>query len=155
MERVETEWGRARADNRPEAPINSSKPELPPTSSAKVQSRTYDLEDRTFEFARDVRAFVKNLPRTLANIEDARQLINASGSVGSNYIEANEALSKKDFVMRVKICRKEAKESHYWLRLIHTTGKPELETRRESLIQEAVELTSIFGAIFRKPENSK
>src|ERR1017187_2799703 len=115
-------------------------------------SKQYDLEERTYEFARAVRGLVKQLPRTLANIEDARQLVNASGSVGANYIEANEALSKKDFVMRIKISRKEAKESNYWLRLIFSNGKADLNTRRESLMQEATELTSIFGAILRKAE---
>jgi four helix bundle protein len=115
-------------------------------------SKHYDLEERTYEFARAVRGLVKQLPRTLANIEDARQLVNASGSVGTNYIEANEALSKKDFVMRIKISRKEAKESRYWLRLIFSNGKADLNTRRESLMQEASELTSIFGAILRKAE---
>jgi four helix bundle protein len=115
-------------------------------------SKHYDLEERTYEFARDVRGLVKQLPRTLANIEDAKQLVNASGSVGANYIEANEALSKKDFLMRIKISRKEAKESRYWLRLIYSDGKADLNTRRESLMQEATELTSIFGAILRKAE---
>ena len=115
-------------------------------------SKHYDLEERTYEFARDVRCLVKQLPRTLANIEDAKQLINASGSVGANYIEANEALSKKDFRMRIKISRKEAKESRLWLRLIYSNGKADLNTRRESLMQEATELTSIFGAILRKSE---
>ena len=81
-------------------------------------AKTYDLEDRTLTFAKKVRAFVRKLSKTIANIEDGKQLIKASGSIGSNYIEANEALSKKDFVMRIKICRKEAKESRYWLRLI-------------------------------------
>ena len=80
----------------------------------KIQnSKQYDLEDRTLAFAKKVRAFVKKLPKTIANIEDGKQLIKASGSIGANYIEANEALSKKDFVMRIKICRKEAKESRY------------------------------------------
>ena len=65
--------------------------------------KRYDLEDRTFAFAQSVRAFIKTLSRTLANVEDARQLTRASGSVGANYIEANESLSKKDFVMRIKI----------------------------------------------------
>ncbi len=114
--------------------------------------KKYDLEERTFEFARDVRTFVKRLPRTLANIEDARQLINSSGSVGANYIEANEALSKRDFAMRIKICRKEAKESRFWLRLIYTAEKPHLESARQALLQEAAELTNIFGAIYRKSE---
>ena len=76
-----------------------------------------DLEDRTFQFADAVRHFVKQLPKTLANIEDVRQLVRASGSVAANWIEADEALRKKDFLMRVKICGKEAKESRLFLRL--------------------------------------
>lgn len=75
----------------------------------------YDLEDRTFDFAKLVREFVKLLPKTLANLEDIQQVVRSSGSVGANYIEANESLSKKDFLMRIEICRKEAKESRYWL----------------------------------------
>ncbi len=114
--------------------------------------KRYDLEDRTFQFAQDVRSFVKQLPRTIANIEDIRQLVRASGSVGANYIEANESLSKKDFVMRVKISRKEAKESRYWLRLLDTAGDGALEKQRASLVQEATELMNIFGAILRKCE---
>jgi len=74
-------------------------------------SKPYDLEDRTFEFANRVRAFVKKLPKSIANIKDGKQLIRASGSVGANYMEANESLSKKNFIMRIKISRKEAKES--------------------------------------------
>ena len=69
----------------------------------------YDLEGRTFDFAKRVRAFVKQVPMTLANMEDIKQVVRSSGSVGANYIEANESLSKKDFLMRVKICRKEAR----------------------------------------------
>jgi four helix bundle protein len=72
-------------------------------------SKRYDLEDRTEEFARRVRALVKRLPRTDANYVDIRQRVRASGSVAANYIEANEALSKKDFLMRIKICRKRRK----------------------------------------------
>jgi four helix bundle protein len=56
-----------------------------------------DLEDRTFQFADGVRRFIKQLPRTLANTEDVRQLVRASGSIAANWIEADEALSKKDF----------------------------------------------------------
>lgn len=70
----------------------------------------YGLEERTFQFAKSVRLFVKTLPKTIANVEDGKQSIKASGSVGANYREANEALSKKDFVLRIKICRKEANE---------------------------------------------
>jgi four helix bundle protein len=114
-------------------------------------SRRYDLEERTYEFARRVRAFIKLLNKTLANIEDAKQVIRSSGSVASNYIEANEALSKKDFVMRSKICRKEAKESRLFLRLIDTIGNHPAGIE-QALIQEAQELTNIFGAIVRRSE---
>ena len=86
-------------------------------------TKRYDLEDRTLDFAKRVRVFVAKLKNTPANIEDTKQLIRSSGSIGANYIEANEALSKKDFVMRVKICRKEAKESRYWLKLVNTDGE--------------------------------
>lgn len=112
----------------------------------------YDLEERTFDFAKRVRAFVKKLPKTIANLEDSRQLINASGSVGANYIEANEALSKKDFFLRIKICRKESKESKYWLRLVDTNSISELEKECKDLIKEATELMNIFGSIIRKSE---
>ena len=112
--------------------------------------RVYDLEDRTFEFARGCRAFVKRLPKMLANTEDGRQLIRASGSVGANYIEANESLSKKDFAMRIKICRKESKECRYWLRLVDLSNAEELETDRSAFVQESTELMKIFGAILQK-----
>lgn len=115
-------------------------------------SKQYDLERRTLEFAKKVRSFVKQLPKTLANIEDGRQLVKSSGSVGANYIEANEALSKKDFVMRIKICRKEAKESRYWLEIIDTNDSTELEKIRTDLAREATELMNIFGAILQKTQ---
>ena len=115
-------------------------------------SKQYDLEDRTLEFARKVREFVPMLNRTPANIEDGKQLVRSSGSVGANYIEANEALSKKDFLMRIKICRKEAKESRYWLRLVDTQGDAQCEQLRKALVQEATELTHIFGAIVTKSQ---
>ena len=113
-------------------------------------SKQYDLEDRTFEFARRVRAFVKKLPRSISNLEDGKQVVKSSGSVGANYIEANEALSKKDFKMRIKICRKEAKESRFWLRLVDTENDEELEKERQYLVNESTELMNIFGAILRK-----
>ncbi|NIO86643.1 MAG: four helix bundle protein [Candidatus Aminicenantes bacterium] len=113
-------------------------------------SQQYDLEERTFEFAKSVREFVKKLPRTIANIEDGKQLIRSSGSVGANYIEANEALSKKDFIMRIKISRKEAKESRYWLRLLDVP--PDLENERQYLIKESIELKNILSTILQKSE---
>lgn len=117
---------------------------------AKGTSKQYDLEDRTFESAKASRMFVKKLPRTIANIEDAKQFIRASGSIGANYIEANESIEKEDFVMKVKTCRREAKESGYWLRLLDCDG--ELDSARAKLLAEARELMRIFGAIVRKSE---
>ena len=113
---------------------------------------TYDLEERTYEFARDVRSFVKNLPRPVCNSEDVKQLVRSSGSVGANYVEANEKLSKKDFRLRLKIARKESKESRYWLRLVDTQGANELEASRVKLIQGSTELLKILSAILNKTE---
>jgi four helix bundle protein len=109
-----------------------------------------DLEDRTFKFAQSVRTFVKQLPRTLSNTEDVRQLVRASGSVAANWIEADEALSKKDFLMRVKICRKESKESRLFLRLVDAGLSKDNVAARETLAAEARELTLIFSSIISK-----
>ncbi len=113
----------------------------------------YDLEERTFSRrvgTKSVRLFVKTLPNSIANIEDGKQLVKASGSVGANYREANESLSKKDFLMRIKISRKEAKESAYWLRLIHETNNLRNANDAQTLIQEANELKKIFSSILKK-----
>jgi four helix bundle protein len=84
--------------------------------------KQYDLEERTLGFAKEVIKLVNTLPKSLANIEIMKQLVRSSGFVGATYVEANEALGKKDFAMRVRICRKEAKESAYWLKLIEVDG---------------------------------
>jgi len=114
--------------------------------------RRYDLEGRTHRFAKRVRAFVKLLPRTLGNTEDARQSLRSSGSVGANYIEANEAVGKKDFRHRVKISRKEAKEARYWLELVDVGDSAELEKERLSLTNEATQPLKILNAIAIKVE---
>ncbi len=113
-------------------------------------SKIYDLEERTYQFAKRVAPFCKKLPRTIINIEYGKQVIRSSGSTGANYIEANEALSKKDFIMRIKICRKEAKESAYWLRLIVENNEKKFEEEEKGLLQEAVELKKIFSTIIEK-----
>jgi four helix bundle protein len=110
--------------------------------------KIYDLEDRIFEFAKAVRDFVKSISKIISNIEYGKQLIRSSASVGANYIEANESLGKKDFLMRIRISRKEAKESRYWLRLI--TINKILKENRNRLVQESTELINIFGSIITK-----
>jgi four helix bundle protein len=115
-----------------------------------MDEKPYDLEDRTLQYAMRVRKLVKQMPRTIGNFEDGKQLVRSSGSVGSNYIEANEPLGDKDFLIHMKIARKEAKESRYWLRLIDLESRPQLETERAALIQESLELLHIFNAIIRR-----
>ena len=108
----------------------------------------YDLEERTLAFAKNVNAFIKDLRKTAGNTEYIRQLIRSSGSVGANYIEANESLGKKDFLFHIKICRKEAKETQYWLQLLDC--EREECGRRNDLKGEAQQLMKIFGAILEK-----
>lgn len=115
-------------------------------------SKQYDLEERTLKFAKAVRIFVKTLPKNIGNIEDTKQLVRSSGSIGSNYIEANESLSKKDFVMRIKIARKEAKETLFWLKLLDLNNDKNLETENLNLIEECREVMLILGSILRKSE---
>ena len=114
-------------------------------------SKQYDLEDRTLRFARQVREFVRMLNKDVSNTEDAKQLIRSSGSVGANYIEANDSLGKKDFLMHIRISRKEAKESRYWLQLVCVSSQKQ-EDLRAGLIQESKELMNIFGAILRNSQ---
>ena len=118
-------------------------------SENKIE-KSYDLEERTFQFAKKVRLFVKDLPKTIGNLNDGKQLIRSSGSIGANYREANESLSKKDFLMRLKIGRKEAKESVYWLRLIHETNLLKNVDDANQLMQEAIELKKILSSIIEK-----
>ena len=116
--------------------------------------KKYDQEERAMEFAKKVRFFVRKLPVNTGNEEDAKQLIRSSGSIGANYIEANESLGKKDCVMHMKISRKEAKESLFWLNLLDCGDNADLEKEQALLLQESKELMSIFGAIIRKMDPS-
>ncbi len=125
------------------------------TRSIAESTNYYDLEERTLKFAKRVRGFIKKLPKTISNIEDSKQLNNASGSVGANYIEANEAISKKDFFHRIKICRKEIKESRYWLMLVDIGSIDILKNERRYLVNEATELMKIFGSILEKCKQNK
>lgn len=124
-------------------------PKLETLDKSEIKnSKQYDLGIRTLKFAKRVFAYVHEIPKTISNVEVGRQLIRSSGSVGANYIEAEEALSKKDFVMRIKISRKESKESRYWLNL--SEPKENQSKEKEELVQEATELMKIFGSIVQK-----
>ena len=114
-----------------------------------MKQPVYDLEERTYLFAKNVRMVLKKIPLSPVFEPDKVQLIKSSGSVGANYIEANESLGRKDFLFRVKICRKEAKESVYWLRLIHDTFDV-MDREIDDLIDEASQLKRIFSSIIEK-----
>lgn len=121
------------------------------TMERKDDTNKYrELEERTFKFAEMCREFVKKLPRNIHNAEYGRQLIRSSGSQAANYIEANESLSRKDFIYRVRVCRKEAKESGMWLRLCDMEDSKALENERVSLFGEVLELRKIFNAIIER-----
>jgi len=117
---------------------------------AEEQREIYNLEERTYQFAKRIRALINKIPKTLSNVEDCIQLTRCSGSVAANYIEANNSISKKDFGFRIKLCRKESKESMLFLRLIDCDENKILEKETVILTKEAQELVLIFAAILRK-----
>lgn len=119
------------------------------------KGKIYDLEERTFELAKNIRLFVKNLPQRISNQEDIRQLVRSSGSIGANYIEANESFSKKDFVYRIKISRKEAKESKYWLKLIIESNNLKKNKTANILLKEIEELRKILSSIIKNTSIQK
>lgn len=121
-------------------------------TSDQLPKKKFDLEDRTLEFAKRVVRLCKELPRNSVNDKLIDQVIRSAGSVGANYREANDALGTKDFLMRLKISRKEAKETHFWLELI-IEANPPLTKRIESLFQESLELKKILSSIITKLQN--
>ena len=118
----------------------------------KIQSsKHYDLEERTLSFGKRIIILSKSLVKNLINLPLISQLIRAGTSVGANYREANETSTKKDFLFRMRICRKEAKETAYWLDLI-IEANPDLKNRIKPLFDETMELVKIFAAIIVKSE---
>ena len=112
-------------------------------------SKPYNLEERTLLFAKECRIYIRSLPKNISNIEDGKQLIRSSGSIGANYIKANEKLGDKDLIFRLKIARKEAKESKFWLQLLNDLN-PDQNSLSESLLFEIEELRKILSAIITK-----
>lgn len=111
--------------------------------------KIYDLEERTYIFAKNCRLLIQSLPKNLSNIEDGKQLIRSSGSIAANYIEANEKLGEKDFKFRLRIARKEAKETILWLKLLKDLNG-NFVSELEILLNEAEELRKILSAIINK-----
>jgi len=118
-------------------------------SQALNKKKKYDLEDRTGKFGEDIIKFANKMPRTPVTVPIINQLVKAGTSVGANYCEADDAVSKKDFKNKIGICKKESRESKHFLRMV-ATAVSELKDEARVLWQEAKELNLIFNSIFRK-----
>ncbi len=114
------------------------------------QPPKYDLEQRMLVFARNVRDFVQSLPVTPANKIYTDQVLRSSSSIGANYIEGNDALGKKDFLVKMRTSRREARETRFWLQLFETGNRPQLIERQKILIDEVGQLIKILSAIIQK-----
>ena len=113
----------------------------------------HPLEERCHQFGKRVRGYCRKLNKDLANIEDIK-LVKSSGSVGANYIEANENVGKGDLRYRIKLCRKESKESMHFLGLTELFGSEILEKERIELINEATQLRKIFSSMIKKLDSN-
>ena len=110
--------------------------------------RVYDLEERTARFGEAIIDFAKTIPQTALTNRIINQLVGAGTSVGANYVEANDAVSKKEFLKSIGTCRKEARETKHFLRII-VRAVPELKPQARMLWLEAKELHLIFSKIWR------
>lgn len=114
----------------------------------------FDLEERTTEFAKRIVRLCRALPYNSVNERLKGQIIGSAGSIGANYREANDSLGDKDFVFRLKISRKEIKETIHWLEIIEESN-PDLKPRMQDLKKEAKELKNIFSSIINKKSNHR
>lgn len=126
--------------------ITNSKLQTKPKIEFK---KIYDLEERTLEFAKTAIKLCGKMPFRTVTTELTKQLTRSSASIGANYREANEALSKRGFIHRMSITRKEAKETSYWLELLKEVH-PEFNPEIALLAREVQELRNIFTAIINK-----
>lgn len=117
--------------------------------SRPQNNKRYDLEERTLRFSKSAINLVKTLPKNSINNRLSDQFIRSGTSMGANYCEANETETKKDFSFRMRICRKEGKETIYWLNLI-LENNLSFENNIQPLVQETMELVKIFAAIINK-----
>ena len=120
-----------------------------PISNDPIKKKKYDLEERTAKFGENIIKFVKKIPKKTETLPLISQLVRAGTSVGANYCEADDAESKKDFIHKIRICKKESRETKHWLRMI-VVAVPELKEEARALWQEAQELNLIFASISKR-----
>lgn len=121
-------------------------------SNPKPRNPNYDLDERTSRFAEQIIDFCKSLRQDLITKPIISQLVRAGTSIGANYSEADEASSKKDFINKMTIAKKEIKETKYWLRIVAYT-LPETKEKVRPLWEEGHELNLIFATIVRNAKN--
>jgi four helix bundle protein len=122
-----------------------------PNSNLRHPKQKFDLEERTIKFSESIIDFVKTLDQNTISRPLISQLLRAGTSIGANYSEANEANSKKDFINKIVIAKKETKETKYWLRIIVHVF-PGMKSELRKLWQEAQELNLILAAIIRNSQ---
>ena len=113
--------------------------------------KKFDLEERTLIFAKQIIIFCKSLPNNTINFKLIDQLIRSAGSIGANYREANDSLGKKDFIHRLRIARKESKETIFWLELVKEANN---NISIDNLIDECCQLRNILSSIIKKVDNN-
>ncbi|HSH31178.1 MAG TPA: four helix bundle protein [Candidatus Saccharimonadales bacterium] len=119
-----------------------------------LKQTTYDLEERTTRFGEDIVVFARIIPKDVVTLPIINQLVKAGTSVGANYCEADDAESRRDFIHKLGIAKKEARETSYWLRVL-AMAVPELKDETQGLRQEAKELNLIFNAIIRSADRNE
>lgn len=127
--------------------INSQVSKEISSIQAPVSEKRFDLDERTLIFTQQVVLFCKGIPKNESNTEYSKQVIRSVGSIGANYSEANDALGRKDFLMRIRICRKEAKETVYWLQVLLATNDERLQPFGTKLLQEGIELKEKYSLL--------
>ena len=127
--------------------------EAPMTNGTRPRQQ-FDLEERTAKFGEAIIAFCKHVPGTAVTLPLISQLVRSGTSVGANYVEADDAHSKKDFLHKIGICKREARETKHWLRMIGM-AEPIQKDEARKLWQEAKELHLIFAAIMRKGRSTE
>lgn len=147
MTEIKSTKHKTQITNKPQAPSHKQI-----TMNEITNNNNYDLEDRTLEFSKRIIHLVKRLPKNTANFKLMDQLVRSGTSIGANYREANDSISKKDFLHRMRISRKEARETTYWLELL-IEANSEFKKDIDLLSKECKELRNILSAILTKSEN--
>jgi four helix bundle protein len=121
-------------------------------NASQTCERKFDLEERTAKFGEAIIRFLKQLPKDAVTVPLVKQLVRSATSIGANYCEADDAQTNKEFRYRISVCRKEARETMYWLRMIAAAAEQHRATARTHW-QEAKELNLIFSSILRKSKS--